>query len=614
MTSLIGHSIDRYHILEQLGEGGMAVVYKAYDTRLETDVALKVIRTEVLPPNLLEGALKRFEREAKALARLTHPNIVKVTDYGEYEGMPYLVMPHLPGGTLKGRLSGRPMPWQEAVRTLIPVARALDYAHRQGMIHRDVKPSNILITADGEPMLTDFGIAKIISEEATMDLTGTSATVGTPEYMAPEQVVSKSVDGRADMYALGVVLYEMVTGRRPFQADTPMAVLFKHASAPLPRPKDFVPDLPDEVERVLIKALAKNPDDRYASMKEMSQALENLLAAGGPASTSQQPMPVPVIPPVMTELTATRIPEPPVDVHAEEQPGSTASTSVQEGPPPAQVPAKRARRIPRWAFWAAGLVAVIVCLGILLPPLLASSPEIGSTQVSDADGMVQVYVPEGEFTMGIVNGPGDTEPVHTVDLAAYWIDQTEVTNGMYAACVEDEACSPPADASSPWYDPYYGNSAYADYPVIYVDWYQADAYCEWAGRRLPSEAEWEKAARGTDERLYPWGDDEANCERVSCEGDVHAPVQVGSFPAGASPYDALDMAGSVWEWTADWYSETYYAESPESDPTGPESGDLRSKRGGTSEDVFNYWPSAWRAYLDPPSPADHVGFRCAQDE
>ncbi|MBT7790870.1 MAG: serine/threonine protein kinase, partial [Calditrichaeota bacterium] len=186
MPDLIGQSLGRYHILEQLGEGGMAVVYKAYDTRLETDVAVKVIRTESLPQNTVERALKRFEREAKALARLNHQNIVNVTDYGEYEGKPYLVMPYFPGGTLKQKL-GKPIPWQEAVEMLLPIAEALDYAHSQKMVHRDVNPANILLTERGQPMLTDFGIAKVLDIEETMDLTGTSAAVGTPEYMAPEQ-------------------------------------------------------------------------------------------------------------------------------------------------------------------------------------------------------------------------------------------------------------------------------------------------------------------------------------------------------------------------------------------------------------------------------------------
>jgi len=276
MSNLIGQSLGRYHILEQLGEGGMATVYKAYDTRLETDVAVKVIRTDELSPKALGRALKRFEREAKALARLTHANIVKVTDFGEYEGRPYLVMEYLPGGTLKQRLAGGPMPWREAIRLLLPIARALDYAHRQGMIHRDVKPSNILITEDGDPLLTDFGIAKILDEEATVDLTGTSAAVGTPEYMAPEQATSKSVDARADIYSLGIVLYEILTGRKPFVADTPMAVLIKQATEPLPRPTQFTRDLPPRLEQTLLKALAKNPDDRYQSMGELAAALEGM--------------------------------------------------------------------------------------------------------------------------------------------------------------------------------------------------------------------------------------------------------------------------------------------------------------------------------------------------
>jgi len=285
MTNLIGQSLGRYHILEQLGEGGMATVYKAYDTRLEADVAVKVIRTERLAPEILHRAMRRFEREAKALAQLNHPNIVKVLDYGEYEGQPYLVMSYLPGGTLKNKMKGKPMPWQEAVNLLIPIARGLEYAHKRGTIHRDVKPSNILITESGEPILTDFGVAKILDEEATLDLTGTSAAVGTPEYMAPEQATSKNIDHRADIYALGIVLYEMVTGRKPFQADTPLAVLFKHASEPLPRPSQFAPNIPDLLEKVLVKALTKNRDDRYQSMKEMGGALQNLLSQYAIAGT-----------------------------------------------------------------------------------------------------------------------------------------------------------------------------------------------------------------------------------------------------------------------------------------------------------------------------------------
>ncbi len=275
MTDLIGNSLGRYHILERLGEGGMAIVYKAFDTRLEADVAVKVIRMERITPETLTRTLTRFEREAKALAKLTHPNIVKVTDYGDEDNQPYLVMEYLPGGTLKQRM-GQPVPWQDAARLLIPVASALDYAHKHGVLHRDVKPSNILVTDSGALMLSDFGIAKILDAADGQTLTGTGVGVGTPEYMSPEQGLGKSIDGRTDIYSLGVVLYELITGHKPYTADTPMAVVLKQATEPLPRPIQYIPDLPEESEQVLIKALAKEPDNRYADMTAFNIALEKL--------------------------------------------------------------------------------------------------------------------------------------------------------------------------------------------------------------------------------------------------------------------------------------------------------------------------------------------------
>ena len=271
-----GTDIGRYHILEQLGEGGMAFVYKAFDTRLENEVALKVIRSEKFTIENTDRALKRFQIEARKMANLTHPNIVPVIDYGEYEGGPYLVMRYLPGGTLKEKL-GAPMNWREAVDLILPIAKALGYAHSEGLVHRDVKPSNILITKSGQPMLSDFGVAKVLEGEETLDLTVTGMGVGTPEYMAPEQAEGKSIDERADIYSLGVVFYELVTGHKPFEADTPMAVIIKQIHDPLPNPSQYVHELPQEVERVLFKALAKNPTDRYQSIAEMSKALAKLV-------------------------------------------------------------------------------------------------------------------------------------------------------------------------------------------------------------------------------------------------------------------------------------------------------------------------------------------------
>lgn len=275
MADLSGTDIDRYHLIEPLGQGGMAIVYKAYDTRLEREVAVKIIRRNAFSPDVLERVLKRFDREAKSLAKLTHTNIVSIIDYGEFDGSPYLVMPYLVGGTLKSLL-GRPLPWQQVVSLLLPIADALEYAHQKGIVHRDVKPGNILITEGGAPMLTDFGIARLLENEDSQTLTGTGVGVGTPEYMSPEQGMGREVDGRSDVYSLGVVFYELVTGRKPYTADTPMAVVLKQSTEPLPRPGQFVRDLPENVEKILFKALAKNADDRYQSMLEFINSLKKL--------------------------------------------------------------------------------------------------------------------------------------------------------------------------------------------------------------------------------------------------------------------------------------------------------------------------------------------------
>jgi serine/threonine protein kinase len=277
MQNYVGQQIDRYRITERLGQGGMAVVYKAYDTRLERDVALKLIRVEEIPPSQHERLMKRFEREAKAMAKFSHPNIVPVYDYGEVDGSPYLVMEYIPGGTLKDK-TGQPVPFETAIGWIAPIADALAYAHEFGIIHRDVKPSNILFDQKCRPILTDFGIAKILeTDEAT--LTGTGLGVGTPEYMAPEQWQGKASEA-TDQYALGVVLYELITGKKPYSADTPAAIAIVQATEPLQAPSNIVSGIPEAVEKVLYKALARDPQDRYEDMETLRKALQSFAARG----------------------------------------------------------------------------------------------------------------------------------------------------------------------------------------------------------------------------------------------------------------------------------------------------------------------------------------------
>lgn len=280
MKKIIGSSINnRYKVKSLIGRGGMAEVYIAQDTRLETKVAIKFIRVDRFPQEVMQSIIKRFENEAKKMAQLSHPNIVKVSDYGSYEGVPFLVMEYMPNGTLKQYL-GKPMPVQQAAGLLLPLAEALAYTHTKGIIHRDVKPTNILLSETGSPMLADFGVAKMMDSTQTQGLTATGASIGTPEYMAPEQAVGKNIDHRVDIYSLGIILYELVTGRRPYSADTPMELIIKQSRDPLPPPSTIVKDLPRNAEKVIQKALEKEPNDRFDDMRAFADALRTLADSG----------------------------------------------------------------------------------------------------------------------------------------------------------------------------------------------------------------------------------------------------------------------------------------------------------------------------------------------
>lgn len=280
-----GQMLGSYRIIGQVGKGGMATVYKAYQASMDRNVAIKV-----LPRQLAESPefAARFQQEARIIARLEHPHILPVFDFGESDGVTYFVMRYLEAGTLKTKMEAGPLSLNEIDRLFTQLCEALNYAHGHGIVHRDLKPANALIDNDGNLFLTDFGIAKLL-ESASPRLTQTDAILGTPAYISPEQAKAETVNQRSDIYSLGIILYEMVTGSVPFVADTPLAVILKHISDPLPPPSILKKDIPESIERVILKALAKEPSDRYATASEFLSAWKRALEEKETVRQSPEP-------------------------------------------------------------------------------------------------------------------------------------------------------------------------------------------------------------------------------------------------------------------------------------------------------------------------------------
>jgi serine/threonine-protein kinase len=271
VLGLIGKTLSHYTLLEQIGQGGMSSVFSAVDQRDQRAVAVKILSPYIAHEARFKA---RFEREIKLLSRLQHPNIMPILDFGEADGLAYIIMPYIGTGTLGDRLLKGPVEAKDGARIVEQLASALAAAHAAGVVHRDVKPSNVLLDPMGNALLSDFSFAH--QTDASQNLTG-SALIGTPAYMSPEQCRGEPIDARSDQYALAVVLYQMTTGKLPFEADTPMGTALKHVNEPLPRPRLVNPSIPEEVELVLVRGLAKDPALRYASILELNDAFQEAL-------------------------------------------------------------------------------------------------------------------------------------------------------------------------------------------------------------------------------------------------------------------------------------------------------------------------------------------------
>ena len=588
-------------LIEPLGEGGMGSVWSADHLGLDTKVAVKFVSTKRSLED--EVVVARFEREARAAAKIRSDYVVRTHDHGiSDDGVPYIVMELLEGETLRQHLVRRErLALSEVVRVVEQIARGLSAAHKLDVVHRDVKPDNVFMTTIDEALrvkILDFGIAKHIAEgEASVTQTG--SLVGSPQYMSPEQLLKpKTADARTDVWSLGVVAYELITGVPPFSGDTVTALSMAICNGHHKPPSQHVSELPSSVDAWFLRALAVSPEERLGSARELATTLREAVGDAvvpGPTKLASEPTPV-------DETAET------VDADKVTFDGSVESLS--RPPPPS---ASRARQ---GAFIIAGLVAAgatwllsreapIELRSSLssAPPTLRVSAQPTAVPVVPPEGMVMIDA--GDYRVGCDGDSGacfgDDQPVHRVRLLRFAIDQHEVSVADYRRCTAAGACPPPGDDAGC----NAGDKARRDHPINCVGWAAARAYCAFVERRLPTEIEWEVAARGGEDRAFPWGDEPADCSRavVACGNGGTQPV--GSRESDRSRHGAWDMAGNVREWTTSDYLP-YPGGKIRDRQTG------KVNRGGSyAMSAENANRSFTRQVDDPTEARADLGLRCA---
>ncbi len=662
-----GQRVGRHYRVEGvIGQGGMGQVVRATH-----ELTGQVVAIKTLSPHLAAdpGLRERFLQEARALAGLDHANIMTLHTFLEDEGKLFLVMQYIDGQDVDAmfRRCGGLSP-----RASIPIfqgaLRGLGYAHRQGIIHRDLKPANIMVTRDGRVKLTDFGIALI---RGGLRLTVTGAQVGTVFYMAPEQIQGDVAKPRSDIYAMGVSLFEVLAGRLPFEGDD-YTVRKGHVEDPIPDIRQFRPEVPEFVVTALQRSLAKRADQRFQTAEEFCDALgewgEVLPLVECPLCGSKHPVGEGVScsscgkdelcsfhiieeyhmcrPCVQLDSRASSLQEQPgvAPVSHHSKVHSKIQSKVQQATqPPAQrstnnvmiervtpthsdvaAPGQKlsgvntpadfspqvASSAPISGFGGPAQTPNPASVSIMPARAHTSSGQTLPPHITTSDRTEMVLIPEGYFILGAHDEPNANPPKRCY-MRAYYIDRNPVTNANYERFVKETNHPAPKH----WLEPNehserYFSPEFTLHPVVNVTYDDALAYARWVGKRLPSEAEWEKAARGTDSRLYPWGGDWV-------DGMAHfgAPTTcpVVSHAKGQSPYGVYDMLGNVWEWVADWYSAESYKQMQETAPTGPPQGKYRVIRGGGHTDPLRTVRVTTRNFRPPHLPGVAVGFRCVLD-
>ncbi|MDC3379155.1 bifunctional serine/threonine-protein kinase/formylglycine-generating enzyme family protein [Planctomycetota bacterium] len=630
--------VGKFEIVRALGQGGMGAVYLARDVEVGREVALKVAFEHTLDTS----GLARFRREGELTARLDHPGIVRIHSAGDVKGMPYLAYELVEGGqTLDQAWAGEPR--GRRVEWVRDVARAVGHAHTQGVVHRDLKPENVLVDPSGHVRVADFGLATAAGVDR---LTKSGTFLGTPSFMAPEQYKAEhdQVGPPTDVWALGVLLYEALTGNMAFDGSTLPELGSQILLARPKPPRQVDSSISEGLEAVCERAIRATPSERYRDARAFAADLERALAgqplgaharrsAGRPLGTVAA-----LVVAVLAFVAAERyLAGEAARVEAERVAAVTALYHRPQRPPAELLgpvpgdnasPATQAGSVEAPAWWET--VAPDRRPATPLPVGLIFGEAEGD-YVNVRDGSLLRWVPAGDFMMGGDEGDPDEQAPHQVTFSrGFFVGKLEVSRGQYRAfCFETGRGLPVDDIQDP--APF---SAGAEHPIFHVTWDDAQAYCAWAGLRLPSEAEWEFAARGPAGLRYPWGNADAETMGLVANvadratGDVATwttepdyddgcsfVAPVGNYPLGASPFGCLDMAGNVWEWTADCYRPHYGPTAvvdPLPAPLGEREINDRVIRGGSWCYSLMDCRTANRGHKAQDSRLDSVGFRVAR--